>query len=748
MSDEFYRAFEDRLRGSREVIKERLLAYADFMVPLQALYPAGKAFDMGCGRGEWLGLLTEWGFSPLGIDLDAGMLRACTELGLHVEHGDAIARLKSLPDASQVVVSAFHVVEHISFDDLRTVIAEALRVLVPGGLLVLETPNPENIAVGTNQFYLDPTHTRPIPALLLSFLPEFYGFARTKVLRLQESAALRAVRAPSLLDVLAGVSPDYAVVAQKSGDETFMGALDGAFGRSYGLGLDTLCSRYEDGKAATERKHAERFELLEQRLRQAEDYILELKAAKDRKPLRWAFCQVRDLLWRIARPGTLFALRHGILYLRARPHLKARMRSLLQDSALGRRVLGRLAGSNEANWMLSHELHDLAPVSDRPRHLYVDVSGVAREDLRTGIQRVIRGLLVAMFGKPPAGYEIKPVYARLGQFGYCHALKYTQSLSGPAIEVTEEPPICPEPGDIFLGLDFQAHAVSVQKPYLEHLHNQGLKVYFVVYDLLPVHFPRWFPDVAADGHNKWLTTIAQFDGAIGISQAVVNDLKDWFANNSRPANPDFLLDAFTLGADIVNSVPTKGVVNESECILPLIAGKPCFLMVGTIEPRKGHEQVLAAFEQLWMQRKDVVLGIVGKQGWMVDELANRLNRHPERNKHLFWLQGISDEYLEKLYAASTCLIAASYGEGFGLPLIEAARHGLPIMARDIPVFREVAGSHAYYFHTDIADDLAMAISNWLLMFNKAQHPQSNNMPWTTWEESAQMLCRVILPDAQ
>jgi glycosyltransferase involved in cell wall biosynthesis len=159
-------------------------------------------------------------------------------------------------------------------------------------------------------------------------------------------------------------------------------------------------------------------------------------------------------------------------------------------------------------------------------------------------------------------------------------------------------------------------------------------------------------------------------------------------------------------------------------------------MVGTLEPRKGHAQVIEAFGQLWNKGIDVNLVIVGKQGWLVDELVNQLLGHPEQNKRLFWLKGISDEFLEKMYASSTCLIAASYGEGFGLPLIEAAQHKLPIIARDFPAFREVAGEHAYYFNATDAQGLGKTIERWLVLYGNKMHPVSNYMPWLTWRESA------------
>jgi len=247
MTADLYRAFEERYRGSRDLIKSRLRAYLPFVRPLAELYAGAPTADLGCGRGEWLELMTEIGFQPRGVDLDSGMLQSCIDQGLSAEQGDAIAYLATLADESQAVVSAFHVVEHISFDELRTVVSEGLRVLKPGGLLLLETPNPENIRVATKDFYLDPTHQRPIPPELLSFVPQHCGFERVKILRLQESEVLRRNAKISLRDVLGSVSPDYAVVAQKSGGTAARAAVDPAFELEYGLSFDTLVDMYQRG---------------------------------------------------------------------------------------------------------------------------------------------------------------------------------------------------------------------------------------------------------------------------------------------------------------------------------------------------------------------------------------------------------------------------------------------------------------------------------------------------------------------
>jgi O-antigen chain-terminating methyltransferase len=249
--DSFYRAFEDRYRGSRELIKNRLGQYLPFIRPLVASHSGGKAFDIGCGRGEWLELMGEVGLDAAGGDLDAEMLEACRERGLSVFQGDAIEHLATLDANSHVLISAFHVVEHVSFDQLLKIVREALRVLKPGGLLILETPNPENIVVATNNFYLDPSHRNPVPPPLLSFVAEHAGFDRVKLVRLQEPAELNnAAARVRFLDVFCGASPDYAIVAQKDSAST-AGSFDEVFNREYGLTTDALANRYEAQMAST-----------------------------------------------------------------------------------------------------------------------------------------------------------------------------------------------------------------------------------------------------------------------------------------------------------------------------------------------------------------------------------------------------------------------------------------------------------------------------------------------------------------
>lgn len=244
--DGFYRAFEDRFRGSREEIKRRVEVYLPFVAAVAERHPGLPALDLGCGRGEWLEILKEAGIKAEGIDQDAGMLGGCRELGLKVRQGDAIAFLQQQPAASRIAISLMHVVEHIPFEMLRSIVEQARRVLVPDGLLIMETPNPENVMVGSCNFYMDPTHHNPLPPPLLAFVPEYYGFERIKVLRLQEAPALHDKGYYEINDFLRGVSPDYAVLAQvkQTATETPAGQQEqAAWEQDYGISLDQMVQR-------------------------------------------------------------------------------------------------------------------------------------------------------------------------------------------------------------------------------------------------------------------------------------------------------------------------------------------------------------------------------------------------------------------------------------------------------------------------------------------------------------------------
>lgn len=384
------------------------------------------------------------------------------------------------------------------------------------------------------------------------------------------------------------------------------------------------------------------------------------------------------------------------------------------------------------------------PLRNRERQLLVDVSTIVHGDSRSGIQRVVRSILCEWLSNPPAGLRVEPVYATADRPGYRYARQFSLGLLECPSNFIEDELIEYSCGDIFFGLDLQHGVVQSQNAFYRQMRRQGVCVKFIVYDLLPVLLPHVFMPGMAELHDDCLNVIVQSDGAVCISRALAEELSNWVQANAPDRRSSFAIDYFHLGMDVGTSHSSRGVPLDGDAVLNAIQARTSFLMVGTIAPRKGHAQVLEAFNRLWQSGHEVQLVIVGKQGWKVDELVERLRLHGELGKRLFWLEGISDEYLEKVYAASSCLIGASCGEGFGRPLIEAAQHKLAIIARDIPVFREVAAEHAYYFQGDTAEDLAAAIRDWLRLYHEGSYPLSDNMPWLTWKESAEQLVRAIL----
>lgn len=388
------------------------------------------------------------------------------------------------------------------------------------------------------------------------------------------------------------------------------------------------------------------------------------------------------------------------------------------------------------------------PPAPRRRQLLVDISELVQRDSRTGIQRVVRAILGEWLAKSPVGYQVEPVYASADAPGYRYARKFTHRFLDMPDANVEDPPVDVWQEDVFIGLDLQPDVVVTQQSTLLHWKSRGIKVWFVVYDLLPVTHSACFPPGAEGNHSSWLHTISQFDGALCISETVAQELREWQKEHCPDRSPWFVAESFNLGADVGASLPTRGLPDSVDDTLKAIRAQPSFLMVGTIEPRKGHAQVLAAFEEFWKTDGNAQLVIVGKQGWMVETLIERLKNHPDMGKRLFWLNGISDEYLEQVYSACICLIAASYGEGFGLPLIEAAQHKLPIIARDIPVFREIAGEHAFYFKATEAKELSTAVREWLDLYKIHAHPSSITLPWLTWRKSAIQLADKLLKISQ
>ena len=182
--DALYLAFEDVMRGSREEVKERVAVYLPYVGAAKAGTAERPVLDLGCGRGEWLELLGEHRLVASGVDLNTAMIEVCRERNLPATQAEVIEHLRATPGASCGAVTAFHLIEHLPFPVLVTLLREIRRVLPPGGIAIFETPNPYNVLVGSGFFYHDFTHQRPLPPTSTKFLVEQLGFTEVEVLPL------------------------------------------------------------------------------------------------------------------------------------------------------------------------------------------------------------------------------------------------------------------------------------------------------------------------------------------------------------------------------------------------------------------------------------------------------------------------------------------------------------------------------------------------------------------------------------
>jgi SAM-dependent methyltransferase len=216
--DSLYLEFEDRFRGTRSDIKQRQAVYLARLRDAGIGSPERPVLDIGAGRGEFLELMRDEGLVARGVDLNVRMAALCREAGLDCTEADALTYLAAQPSGSLGAVTGFHVVEHLPFKLMVRIMDEALRVLMPGGLIIFETPNPANILTASRNFYLDPTHRNPLPGEMMAMVAEARGFADAEIVELHPMTA----RFPGTDRALTGAldrifhgPQDYALIARR-----------------------------------------------------------------------------------------------------------------------------------------------------------------------------------------------------------------------------------------------------------------------------------------------------------------------------------------------------------------------------------------------------------------------------------------------------------------------------------------------------------------------------------------------------
>lgn len=374
--------------------------------------------------------------------------------------------------------------------------------------------------------------------------------------------------------------------------------------------------------------------------------------------------------------------------------------------------------------------------SGRPA-LYVDVSELVDRDAKTGIQRVVKNVLANLDLYHSQEYVIH----------YCYLSNATQTYrkavvlrSDRGVQVTATGEVCTIPsGTTLFLLDFQAHKVVHCKNLFYELKSRGVRISTLLYDLLVLEYPEFFATGSPLIYKEWLELVTEISHQIlcisettALTYQAYCDFQNWsiIPNSIRSIH---------LGSDF-HPLTQETMLASTNGILR-------FLVVGTLEPRKGHRFIYRAFLELWKTGVNYELHIAGKIGWLVDDLIRELQASPHLGKNLFLHIQPSDSELAGLYATTDCVLVPSYGEGFGLPIVEAGFYGKPVIARDIPVFREIGSEHLFYF-SDTPDETKVAgeIEDWVRLYRSGSHPDSRHIPQKSWKEYTDDIVRAIFPE--
>ncbi len=354
------------------------------------------------------------------------------------------------------------------------------------------------------------------------------------------------------------------------------------------------------------------------------------------------------------------------------------------------------------------------------RYLFVDITELRIRNSGTGVKRVTINVLENLY-RHDLPFTIITVYSRTNGSGFYRA--------------DSRKPIRIKRGDFFLGLDLSIFAIPANARFLDKMKKEGMAIYFFIHDMIPILYPSTVDKGVLRAYPVWLKTVINYSGIIGNSESTIKDVKKWILENSADKLNTLHLDFIHLGTSMH---PAQITVTASE-----EPSEPIFLMVSTVEPRKKYDQVVQCFESLWNEGIKAKLIIVGRPGWNNERTFAIIKGSPYFSRYLFWYDtGIDDAALAALYQQCTAVIFASIAEGFGLPIVEAASYRKPLILRDIPIFREIAGDGAFYFTSMEPLDLSQEIKSWIELYRKNQI-RLPNVRYYSWEECTEELISKI-----
>lgn len=359
-------------------------------------------------------------------------------------------------------------------------------------------------------------------------------------------------------------------------------------------------------------------------------------------------------------------------------------------------------------------LSDIRPDDMPTPRLFLDVTATYKTKFNTGVQRVIRELC----RHGVVGGELAPVIVNDDRF-----------VTLPDLET-----LIFKKGDRVLLLDSGWTNLSAYPPALENACSHGAEIILGIHDIIPLQYPGFVHPCFTTLFDKWLKTIAPFcTSAIAVSRCSAEAFMTWSHENMAPNNISFV-GWFHLGANIPKTLQKSDAYTAERNQIP----ERYILTVGTIEPRKGYSVALDAFDKLWGEGSALSYVIIGRCGELNTHIQDRIINHPLFGKQLFWPEKVDDNLLKLYYENSLAVLIPTLAEGFGLPLVESIFYNKPIIASDLPIFKEIAPKGVSYFST--ADSLDL--------FNKIEDLNycaagSELQPIDDWENATSNMIRII-----
>jgi glycosyltransferase involved in cell wall biosynthesis len=376
----------------------------------------------------------------------------------------------------------------------------------------------------------------------------------------------------------------------------------------------------------------------------------------------------------------------------------------------------------------------MPPLMAQPEHrkIYIDITSLTHRDAGGGIQRTQKKFLE--YASLVTEVPIVPIASEGNNF-YKVVLSPMSTEFEKSFNRSDEL-VSLERNDVFFSLDLNYLSLISNLDFYLKLSKQGTDIWFLIYDLLPIDHPDYFSEGIANLHESWLNNLLKFANVICISKTVQDSLVKYIRDREIIRNNLLNLQVY-LGADFFD-VQKYSLAKKTTC------DKKKFIAVGTLEPRKGYDEILDVCERLWARGEIFEMHFIGKLGWKSEELKNRVTLQSGINPYLFWHSEAIDQDLDYHYATCDVLIAASFDEGFGLPIVEALQRNKVVFARKINIFEEVIGKSDFLFESE--KDLELKMSEFLQDSKLEKFSLIPEFKLHTWQESTKEILDIILLD--